>query len=562
MNKKVGFKKTGIKIMFLFLAFTFMLFISLNYISAYQWLCLTYGQSVPNENDPRYTCNHDSCQVCVTDNYYPTHFGKCQDLQGCQYIDGNGTGVDTEPPSLNVKSPLDNEVYDGNVLFDIDSNEPAALYYIDNVNGRGKWKRLSSPTKSFERDIRLKDGLNNLTIKGVDRKGNEALIIRQFFVDTKEPNIKKTSPESGFVGSVFMVFYDEENVQEIKLHYGNDELGFKEIILNDCSSGDNQECFIDVDLSEYDGKEIKYWFEVRDVAGNIDTSKEITLFVDESEPVIVSFNYTNDGKFINFNLEIDEAFLEEIVYSYTDEREIKRERKLCSNMKGKICKDKAGFKDGEQEVDIIVRDQAGNEAFANASFFVDTKAPKIKRTYPKKGFANGLFDVEFDEENPEQLILHYGIDGDMREAELDLEECSINKKTTFCSVNVDLEDFEGENIMYWFELTDIVGNKDESKKITLEVDNAPPVLNNIDSFWEQNGNKIIFMFDITEENFDEVNYIDQSDLRPREKRLCSRLKEGLCNTTKTFRKGSHTLDVQILDEAGNAVSYRVEFDVL
>ena len=30
---------------------------------------------------------------------------------------------------------------------------------------------------------------------------------------------------------------------------------------------------------------------------------------------------------------------------------------------------------------------------------------------------------------------------------------------------------------------------------------------------------------------------------------------------KSFSKGHHVLDIQIIDEAGNAISYRIDFDV-
>ena len=70
------------------------------------------------------------------------------------------------------------------------------------------------------------------------------------------------------------------------------------------------------------------------------------------------------------------------------------------------------------------------------------------------------------------------------------------------------------------------------------------------------------MFDVTEENFGEISYTDQSESRPRERRLCSRLVNGLCNVKKRFIKGHHVVDIKIMDEAGNAISERIEFDVV
>jgi len=101
----------------------------------------------------------------------------------------------------------------------------------------------------------------------------------------------------------------------------------------------------------------------------------------------------------------------------------------------------------------------------------------------------------------------------------------------------------------------------------LDVDTQFPVLENPDDFWEQGEGKknkyIYFNFEVDEENFDEITYIDWNDRRPRWRRLCSRLKNGVCEKKKSFRRGGHEVDIQIMDEAGNAVSTeRLEFWVV
>ena len=54
-------------------------FLLLGNVSAYQWKCLTYGQSIP-----RYTCWHDSCTLCVDDKGYSTDFSRCNDSPLCE----------------------------------------------------------------------------------------------------------------------------------------------------------------------------------------------------------------------------------------------------------------------------------------------------------------------------------------------------------------------------------------------------------------------------------------------------------------------------------------------
>ncbi|MBS3080828.1 hypothetical protein J4221_05125 [Candidatus Pacearchaeota archaeon] len=562
-NEKKSIKKgteKGVKIIILSIVFTLILFLSLSYVSAYKWACLTKGQSVPNDEDPRYTCEKDHCRLCLTDTNYPTSFSKCNGLNVCSTFDGDGV-IDSEPPVLNISSPINNEVYSSrNVLFSITINEPAMLYYTDNINGRGRWKRIQGFTKSYNRGISFSEGLNNITIKGEDKHGNTAEYVIVFNIDSREPVIKRTTPERGFVNSVFNVEYDEENVEKVMLHYGT-ENNMKELTLNNCPSGRRVSCSVEVDLSEFDGQEIMYWFHIIDIAGGEELSKEIIIAVDYSKPIIQNLNHMANDKKVTFFVEYVEPFLDEILYRYTDGRGKEREKRLCSKAGNGVCEDDVRFNDGEYEVDIIVKDKAGNEAFRTTNFLIDSKDPRIKRTFPDKKFADGLFEIEFDEDNPSSLLLHYGTPDDMRTSEINLGECTLDK-FTFCSKIVDLDDFESREISYWFELIDIVGNTALSRAKMLKVDTTAPVLNN-DNFWTLDDKGYVqFMFDVTEENFGEISYTDQSESRPRERRLCSRLVNGLCNVKKRFIKGHHVVDIKIMDEAGNAISERIEFDVV
>ena len=67
--------------------------------------------------------------------------------------------------------------------------------------------------------------------------------------------------------------------------------------------------------------------------------------------------------------------------------------------------------------------------------------------------------------------------------------------------------------------------------------------------------------EIDEVNFDVITYIDNENTRGRDKRICSRLRTNRCIKRVSFKPGHHELDVQVTDEAGNAISTRLEFDV-
>ena len=175
------------------------------------------------------------------------------------------------------------------------------------------------------------------------------------------------------------------------------------------------------------------------------------------------------------------------------------------------------------------------------------------------GFADGDFEVQFKEENTISLVLHYK--DETHNVNL-ANECHTEKGKTYCNSFVDLEEFDGQEINYWYTLTDIAGNIDESKERSLSVDTTVPVINNPNSFWSQNGKYIYFNISVTEDNFEEVSYsyVDSHGI-VKEKRLCSMLKDGMCTIKKTFTTGHYDLTINVLDEAGNSIGVPVSFDV-
>ncbi len=246
-----------------------------------------------------------------------------------------------------------------------------------------------------------------------------------------------------------------------------------------------------------------------------------------------------------------------------------RERRICSNCY-KFDKG-VNFKDGFNDITIKAVAINGEEISETKQFYVDSKKPRISRTNPRRGFTNGDFEVQFKEENPIKVILNYGTEQDYKTSELDEqgieENCYLNKKKYFCNMNVDLKDFDGEEISYMFKVVDIAGNSVEKGKDKIKVDKSFPKLNNPDSFWSQGVDRynkyIYFNFDITEENLDEIvyTYLDRRG-KLRQRRLCSRLKDGVCEKRISFRKGEYVLSIQIVDDAGNSIGVGpVEFSV-
>ncbi len=339
-------------------------------VSAAKKLCLTYGQSVPSAENPRYTCHSERCEVCVNDQNFPTNPALCKG--GCEGT-GSGGGIDTTPPVLDILSPDNGEVFStSRILFDIRSNEPASLSYLDNIFGRNKWKRLSGLTRSYTQSLRFKDGEQDITIRGTDKKGNSIEVVRTFFVDSKKPKITKTLPVKGFANEIFTVLFKEENPRALVIHYGASTVHEKVLDLQQCTlDARGGVCFTRVSLAAFDGQTIRYWFELTDVAGNTVASKPLTVAVDGTKPLINNQNFweLHENKHLVLDMSISEANFDGVYYSDSEDAR-PQEKKICSklDLNGK-CKAQISFKSGHHEVTLTVKDKAGNVLIVPAISF-------------------------------------------------------------------------------------------------------------------------------------------------------------------------------------------------
>ncbi len=260
----------------------------------------------------------------------------------------------------------------------------------------------------------------------------------------------------------------------------------------------------------------------------------------------LSKNY--NSRRIEFNISMNKLvdILEFIDYS--DRRP--RFMTLCRNCHeyGNRIKKSKTFGEGWHNITIRARGM-GNVVEEDIMFFVDSQEPRIIRTEPRRGFANGKFLAEFSEENPSSLFLNYRNRSNLRNSEFNLSDCIEEGRRMSCESNVNLSNFDGNEIFYWFNISDTVGNFDMSRLIRLDVDVSKPVINSFN--FSINGRRARFILDITENNFDFINFIDLTERRPREKRLCSRLNVGICDKTVVFRAGRHELVISVFDEAGN-----------
>ena len=352
-----------------------LVFLSLLSIaSAYRLVCLEYGDPYPAGDR---TCLHDICQICMTNDYKQAHSSHCNNLKACELL--NGTAVDGKAPELTINSPANNKVYlSTSVLFDVKSNEPCTLYYIDNLNGRGRWKRACSDCREYSRNRRFEEGLNDITIKCVDDSGNKAEVRKVFRVDSKEPKITKTEPVSGFANGIFKAEFTEDNPASLILNYGTYSITRKKplnLSLDCYQDAGKSYCDTAVNLKEFDDKEIDYWFELKDIANQLTSSKHVGLQVDTTLPVLnnpASFwqqGAGRDGKYVYFKFNVTEKNFDEILY-YDSSDSSPRWKRLCGRLKEGICETKKSFRGGNHIVDVKIADEAGNSITKKISFLV------------------------------------------------------------------------------------------------------------------------------------------------------------------------------------------------
>ena len=190
----------------------------------------------------------------------------------------------------------------------------------------------------------------------------------------------------------------------------------------------------------------------------------------------------------------------------------------------------------------------------NVSLFIDSIAPRIIRTSPRGGFTQGLFNVEFDEDNPFSLILHYGNNQTgMKIHQVNISSCILDRRYQ-CQTQVNLSEYDEQEIEYFFNLTDIAKNNDLSRAIDLQVDFSKPIINYLNITIERN--RVNFLINITELNFDKEEYFTSSSSRW--KILCSALKNGICNRAITFPEGYTNITIKALDEANNSEEVELE----
>lgn len=516
-------------------------------------VCLKNGESIPVTSTTNYTCILRSgtgmCQTCANASFWYRMDSGCLGLP-CTYL--NQTVI-SQSLSLTVHWPFANNdfVNKQNFLLDISTNMISSISLLDNVAGTEKL--LCANCAAYGSSYTFPRGLNNITIRAVSGINVKESSI-QFTVDNLKPVITKTLPESnGFAVNSFSVSYSEDYVKNVILNYGVE--GNYKAVSGTCLSG-VQSCNFTVDLSEFNNQQISYWFEIDDLAGNTMQSNPLRVYVDTTAPVINSFTTNVTGAYVNFSINLTEAYLNKIEYlDYNDSKQTWKT--LCSSLKNSICTTKVSFKDGLHNLAIRISDKAGYTLTQNVSAFTDGTKPVIAKTLPASGsYTNGTFIVTYTEANLQSVILTYGIKGSY--TSVIIPGC-ISGKLQNCSVMPGLSGLENKKIDYWFTLNDIGFNSVNSSKATVTIDTIPPAMTSISAATGKGYATINAT--VIDSNFYKLEYLDSFDLVPKWKTLCSSLKNNVCSTKLYLKTGIHNISLRASDKAGNSALGNVIFSL-
>ncbi len=404
---------------------------------------------------------------------------------------------------------------------------------------------------SFRRALDFADGEHNLTFFSdvcEDKVG--------FFVDSYPPRIFRTIPFRGFADGNFMVQFMENNPDLVFIHYGNVGVGYESKILDldtECTKfGFRWTCSTFVNLSAYNPGQVEYWFEIIDIAGTSTNSRHITLGVDTVAPEILNFEMEVKGAYAHFAIEINETNF--LSAEYLDHNGASTWKPLCRYLVNGKCGSRIRFLDGEHNIDIMIKDRAGNEVgLENITFFTDSIRPRFYSVKPTYGFANGSFEVRFLEKNPTSLILGYGNDLlGYKNKSLDLlSDCMAERFFVRCSTEVNLSFYQDSHIKYWFELEDRSNTSVSSRAYRLLVDTKAPVISGPIQVVRRFGNFMQLTVPVQDINFKDVMYYDYQARYPRWNRLCTRLVNNNCTATRYFSFGPHNVTLKVRDKALN-----------
>ncbi len=439
------------------------------------------------------------------------------------------------------------------ILIDFSSDALAdRIEYSDNGE---VFRVLCRNCMSYSGYKNFMEGGHELVVRAVTETKEGSTPV-SFFVDSVEPKIKKTEPQKGshLNGTEFSVFFIEKNVKEVRLYYGLAGV-FESVVVDDCEPGSTKECTYDLNLRAlgYTANQLEYYFTIDDGVRTVE-SKHQMVFVDLGSPELAISSPIDEMLYSTGRVVLDASVNEktDIEYSLDGARFVN----LCNNCDSKTKT--LSLKDGDYELVVKATDEAGNYDVKSVSFSIDSKAPKIKSTEPKKkSEQKGMvsFKVTYDEDNVNTVVLHYREKGIVDYTNVDLTGC-LSGKGAVCSIDLDLSSLDDKEVEYYFTISDFLRSTD-SKTSSFSVDAVAPTLQITKPEEESTLTNKGVLLEVTCDEKVNMEYSkDEEDFRL----LCRNCDEY--SSKKYFKAdGAHIITVRATDPAGNQDVESVSFTI-
>ncbi len=465
--------------------------------------------------------------------------------------------VDTAIPAIIIYSPQNSSVYNNSkILLRINVSE--TVNKMEYALDKGAFNSLCRGCDNYFKNHTFSYGLHTLTVRAIDYAGNVNQSSINFFIDNIPPKIIKTLPENQTITDStitnktrFYVKYTESDLNSVALYWKEQSAASYTKEPLSCVNGTNKECWLDKDLNSFDGKNINYYFEIKDPLNVVEYGVK-TITIDNTPPTVKINSpeaLTYSERRIYLTIEVDEN-AERIEYSLDGSRP----RSLCNDCES--YNRTMTFSDGEHILLVRAVDYAGNVGDDTIDFATDSKPSKIKKQYPSNNkYTNGTFIVTYDEDNLKNVTLFYK----------GVLEPSWQKITKFnclagnnkqCNFYVNLGSYNNQLIRYYLVLMDEVSST-KSKEYTAYVDMTVPIVK-INSPQPISYDSHTIRLDVNSTEPVKLQYL----LYPngdRFRNLCSKC--STYNRTKSFDEGPNVLIIQAIDRANNLNTTTVSFTV-
>src|SRR3989344_744480 len=408
-------------------------------------------------------------------------------------------------------------------------------------------------TNSFNRTNTI-NGIQDLFYFTNFSNSSEDVQKYTLYVDINKPSISNLKPiNNGFSGTngkisavISDVFLRNSgiNISSIKMFLDNNSINFTTFITN------NLYVSVNSDYSNLENGLHNLAISVLDNAGN-NASITWNFNVDTNNinqlNIYSPSDLTYNSKFLT-NLSISEK-----VKIYLHDSFDNRIRLLCSN-----C-DKysnfLNFQDGEHEVKFIASDNASNNISKEIRFFIDTVKPIIIGVNLKNNTVSNssFFSVKYSEKFLQGVYFYYTEKDSNNLNVMSLNNCKNGTKME-CNLNLDKNELDGKNFVYYFEVKDNLRSV-FSKKQEVTFDFTKPNLNILNPVYTIYITTKVRFDVISNEKLKSLSYIENRKEIP----LCTNC--IFINKTVPFTNGSHSITIKAVDLAGNSNLFEKSFEI-